>query len=62
MACLAAITDAVLRVRACDVPSLFCLHYAGQAEGPVQPFAPGGTAARDPGPGPTVALGGQATG
>eukprot|EP00667_Euglena_gracilis_P000067 EG_transcript_67 len=38
MACLAAITDAVLRVRACDVPSLFCLHYAGQAEGPVQPF------------------------
>ena len=38
MACLVAITDALLRVRASDVPSLFCLHYAGAAEGPLRPF------------------------
>ena len=37
-ACIAAITDCVLRTRACDIPSLLSLHYSGQAEGPVHPF------------------------
>ena len=38
MACMAAIADAILRVKACDVPSLFCLHYNGQMPGPLHPF------------------------
>ncbi len=38
MACIAAIADAVLRIKASDVPSQFCLHYSGLAEGPVRPF------------------------
>ena len=29
MACIATISDAVLRVTACDIPSQFCLHYSG---------------------------------
>lgn len=37
-ACIAAITDCVLRTRACDIPSLLSLHYSGQAEGPVSAF------------------------
>lgn len=37
-ACIAAVTDCVLRTRACDIPSLLSLHYSGQAEGPVHPF------------------------
>jgi len=37
-ACIAAVTDVVLRTRACDIPSLLSLHYSGQAEGPVHPF------------------------
>lgn len=38
MACIATITDAVLRVQASDIPSLFSLHYDGKAAGPVAPF------------------------
>ena len=37
-ASIAAITDCVLRTRACDIPSLLSLHYSGQAEGPIFPF------------------------
>jgi hypothetical protein len=37
-ACIAALTDCVLRTKACDIPSLLSLHYSGQAEGPVHPF------------------------
>ena len=35
---MAAITDIVLRIRACDVPSQLSLHYAGTGEGPLSPF------------------------
>eukprot|EP01012_Entosiphon_sulcatum_P062087 TRINITY_DN8821_c0_g1_i1.p1 TRINITY_DN8821_c0_g1~~TRINITY_DN8821_c0_g1_i1.p1 ORF type:complete len:4205 (-),score=604.71 TRINITY_DN8821_c0_g1_i1:28-12642(-) len=38
VACMAAILDAVLRMRAVDIPSHFSLHYAGTAKGPVRPF------------------------
>ena len=38
MACMAAIADAILRVEASDVPSLFCLHYNGRMPGPLHPF------------------------
>eukprot|EP00854_Cymbomonas_tetramitiformis_P001789 gene1789-2455_t len=38
LAACAAVADAVLRVRACDVPSAFSMHYSGEAPGPVQPF------------------------
>eukprot|EP00282_Hemiselmis_andersenii_P003616 CAMPEP_0114175922 /NCGR_PEP_ID=MMETSP0043_2-20121206/37214_1 /TAXON_ID=464988 /ORGANISM="Hemiselmis andersenii, Strain CCMP644" /LENGTH=257 /DNA_ID=CAMNT_0001274191 /DNA_START=9 /DNA_END=778 /DNA_ORIENTATION=- len=37
-AAIAAITDALMRVRATDVPSALSLHYAGAAGGPVTPF------------------------
>jgi len=38
-ASMAAIADAVLRLKAFDAPSHLSLHYSGQAEGPVSPFA-----------------------
>ena len=38
LAAMAAIADAVMRIKACDVPSLLSLHYAGDADGPVSPF------------------------
>ena len=37
-ACIATVTDAVIRRIACDVPSQFSLHYSGEAEGPIQAF------------------------
>lgn len=36
--CMAAITDAVMRVAACDTPSRLSAHYAGTAGGPASPF------------------------
>ncbi|KAK3255331.1 hypothetical protein CYMTET_35481, partial [Cymbomonas tetramitiformis] len=36
--CMAAVSDAVMRTRVCDVPTAFCMHYAGDVEGPVQPY------------------------
>ena len=36
-ACFAAVSDTVMRVKACDVPSLLSLHYSGEAEGPSNP-------------------------
>jgi hypothetical protein len=41
MACMAAIADAVVRVKACDVPSLFSYHMRGEGPsgGPLSPFA-----------------------
>ena len=41
MACMAAIADAVVRVKACDVPSLFSYHMRGEGPsgGPLAPFA-----------------------
>lgn len=38
-AAMAAIADAVLRKKACDVPSALSLHYSGEAEGPAPGFA-----------------------
>ncbi|CAN0273248.1 unnamed protein product, partial [Ectocarpus sp. 12 AP-2014] len=38
MSCLAALTDVVMRVIACDTPSPCSLHYSGRAKGPVFPF------------------------
>jgi hypothetical protein len=38
MASLASVADAVLRLRVSDHPSVFCEHYAGAADGPVEPF------------------------
>jgi hypothetical protein len=38
MACITAVSDAVVRAHACDVPSAFSLHYAGTAPGPIAPF------------------------
>lgn len=38
MACLCAITDAVIRISASDIPSQFCVHLAGNAPGPSYPF------------------------
>ena len=35
---IAAVTDVVLRVEACDVPSQLSLHYGGGGEGPVSPY------------------------
>lgn len=37
-ACAACISDAIVRVTACDDPSLFSLHYSGDCEGPTSPF------------------------
>ena len=41
MACMSAIADAVVRVKACDVPSLFGYHMRGEGPsgGPLFPFA-----------------------
>jgi hypothetical protein len=36
--CIAAIADAVLRVKCIDVPNMLSLHYTGEAPGPVHPF------------------------
>lgn len=36
--CIAAISDAVLRVSACDVPNQLSSHYNGTAPGPIHPF------------------------
>jgi hypothetical protein len=33
------ITDTILRIAACDIPSQLSLHYNGTAEGPVKAFA-----------------------
>lgn len=38
LAAIAAITDKVMRVVACDIPSHLSLHYSGQAEGPISSF------------------------
>ena len=38
LACMACIADAVIRMVACDRPSKFSLHYAGDVDGPVFPF------------------------
>ena len=38
LASFATIADAVLRLRVTDHPSPFCLHYSGDADGPVRPF------------------------
>lgn len=36
MSCMATITDAVMRIRACDIPSHLCLHFSGQGGGPFE--------------------------
>jgi len=38
LGCMATIADVVMRIKACDIPSQLCLHYSGQADGPVLPF------------------------
>lgn len=38
-ACAACVADAICRVKACDDPSTFALHYSGMCEGPTEPFA-----------------------
>eukprot|EP01052_Picozoa_sp_SAG31_P027599 SAG31_NODE_2595_length_5421_cov_2.387636_1_plen_358_part_10 len=38
LGCMACIGDCVLRMTACDRPSKFSLHYAGNVDGPVYPF------------------------
>jgi len=38
-ACAACVADAICRVKACDDPSTFALHYSGLCEGPTEPFA-----------------------
>lgn len=38
VACIATLADVLMRLRAVDVPSLFCLNYSGEAEGPGAPF------------------------
>ena len=37
-ASLACLADCIVRIKACDNPSLFSLHYSGQTEGPVMPY------------------------
>ena len=37
VACLATLADALMRIRASDVPSLLCLSYCGAADGPGEP-------------------------
>ena len=34
VATIATLADAVMRIRCADVPSLLCLNYSGEAEGP----------------------------
>ncbi len=38
MACMSAISDVVMRMEACDTPSMCCMHYSGRASGPTHPF------------------------
>jgi len=38
MAAIVTIADAIMRQVATDIPSQFCIHYAGQAPGPTYPF------------------------
>jgi hypothetical protein len=38
MGCIACIADAILRIQACDAPSIFSQQYAGVAAGPGRPF------------------------
>ena len=38
-ACAACVADAICRVKACDDPSTFALHYSGLCEGPTEPYA-----------------------
>ena len=38
MASIATVTDAVMRKKACDIPSILSLHYSGDAEGPISRF------------------------
>ena len=38
LGCMACIGDCVLRMTACDRPSKFALHYAGNVDGPVKAF------------------------
>ena len=38
MACIATVADVVMRVVACDAPSMLALQYSGTAEGPTHPF------------------------
>ncbi len=38
MACMSAISDVVMRMEACDTPSMCSMHYSGQAAGPTHPF------------------------
>lgn len=38
MACVAAVTDAIVRIQASDIPSHFSLHISGAAPGPVLPY------------------------
>ncbi|CAM9378337.1 unnamed protein product [Chrysoparadoxa australica] len=38
MACIATVTDIVMRTTACDFPSVASMHYSGSAPGPVHPF------------------------
>lgn len=37
-ACAACVADAICRVKACDDPSTFALHYSGMCEGPTEPY------------------------
>lgn len=37
-ACLGCLADCIVRIKACDCPSLFSMHYAGATEGPVKPY------------------------
>ena len=38
MASIATVTDAVIRKKACDIPSMLSLHYNADAEGPIKMF------------------------
>ncbi len=38
MACMSAISDVVMRMEACDTPSMCSMHYSGLASGPTHPF------------------------
>jgi hypothetical protein len=38
LAIMATLADCIIRKRACDIPSLFSLHYDGVSEGPTKPF------------------------
>jgi hypothetical protein len=38
LAIMATLADVIVRKTACDIPSLFSLHYSGDSEGPTKPF------------------------